>query len=373
MSPPFAKLNEILRSSKYTKERFPITVPISKLRNNDLVYAIIDAPDRHESLIREALEIQYPEIANFHHIYTVRFTDHPRPISVKDIHARDIGRLIAVKGIVKQASEVVPKIVQEAWRCRICGDVQLINQDGRTRCKPARCLGDDCRSKDFIPVIEQSLFCDNQKIRMQDLFEGLKAGAQPESLDIEADDDLCHKLTGGDHAIITGVLRADIGNDAKTTSYRRFLELKGIEMMTEDASQIQFTESDIAFIDQMAKSPTLLSDIVRSTAPNIYGSDLIKLALLLQQVGGVTHEVTESMPAIRGDFHVLLCGDPASSKSQLLKFIHLMAGRSVFISGKATSSAGLTASVTKDAFGDGRWSLEAGALILADGRGVYHG
>jgi replicative DNA helicase Mcm len=364
------EIGDIIRSSKYTKERFPVTIPLSMVHNNDLLFSAIESPDRHEAFLREALEIHEPRLKDLHHIYVVRFTQHPRPVSVKEIHATDIGRLIAVTGIIKQCTEISAKTVQEAYRCRLCGDVQLINQNGRIRFKPARCTGDECRSKDFIPVVEQSVYCDNQKIRMQDFFDGLKAGAQPESLDIEADDDLTRKITGGDHVVLTGILRLDMNIDSKSTQTKRWLDLKGIEMMSEDASQIQITEEDEQMILAMSKSPTLITDMVKSIAPKIFGCEMIKLAMLLQQFGGVFKEATETEPATRGDFHILIAGDPGVAKSQLLKFILLLSPRSIFISGKSSSSAGLTASVTKDAFGDGRWSLEAGAAVLADG-GVY--
>ena len=40
--------------------------------------------------------------------------------------------------------------------------------------------------------------------------------------------------------------------------------------------------------------------------------------------------------------------------------------RGIYASGKGTSVAGLTAAAVKDEFGEGRWTLEAGALVLAD-------
>ncbi|MFB6353831.1 MAG: LAGLIDADG family homing endonuclease, partial [Halobacteriales archaeon] len=56
-----------------------------------------------------------------------------------------------------------------------------------------------------------------------------------------------------------------------------------------------------------------------------------------------------------------------SHNSQLLQYIRNIAPRSIYTSGKGSSSAGLTAAAVKDDFGDGQqWSLEAGALVLAD-------
>ena len=40
--------------------------------------------------------------------------------------------------------------------------------------------------------------------------------------------------------------------------------------------------------------------------------------------------------------------------------------RAIYTSGQSSTSAGLTATAVKDEFGEGRWTLEAGALVLAD-------
>jgi replicative DNA helicase Mcm len=51
----------------------------------------------------------------------------------------------------------------------------------------------------------------------------------------------------------------------------------------------------------------------------------------------------------------------------MLQYIRQIAPRSVYTSGKGASSAGLTAAAVRDDFGDGQqWTLEAGALVLAD-------
>ena len=69
---------------------------------------------------------------------------------------------------------------------------------------------------------------------------------------------------------------------------------------------------------------------------------------------------------IRGDIHILMIGDPGTAKSQLLRYMTFISPRSVFAFGKGSSAAGLTAAAVRDDFGEGRWTLEAGALVLAD-------
>jgi len=56
-----------------------------------------------------------------------------------------------------------------------------------------------------------------------------------------------------------------------------------------------------------------------------------------------------------------------TAKSQLLRYIADVAPRGIYTSGKGATAAGLTAAAVKDDFAGGRWVLEAGMLVLADG------
>lgn len=68
---------------------------------------------------------------------------------------------------------------------------------------------------------------------------------------------------------------------------------------------------------------------------------------------------------IRGDINVLLCGDPGTAKSQFLKHVEKIAPRAVFTTGQGASAVGLTAYVRRNPISR-EWTLEAGALVLAD-------
>lgn len=58
-----------------------------------------------------------------------------------------------------------------------------------------------------------------------------------------------------------------------------------------------------------------------------------------------------------------------TAKSELLTYIIKLSPRGIYASGKASTPAGLLAAAVRDEFGEGRWTLEAGALVLGD-RGV---
>lgn len=65
---------------------------------------------------------------------------------------------------------------------------------------------------------------------------------------------------------------------------------------------------------------------------------------------------------------MLLCGDPGTAKSQFLKYIEKASSRAIFTTGQGASAVGLTAYVQRHPVSK-EWTLEAGALVLAD-RGV---
>ena len=68
---------------------------------------------------------------------------------------------------------------------------------------------------------------------------------------------------------------------------------------------------------------------------------------------------------LRGDINILLCGDPGTAKSQFLKYVEKAAQRAVFTTGQGASAVGLTAYVQRHPVTK-EWTLEAGALVLAD-------
>jgi DNA replication licensing factor MCM6 len=114
----------------------------------------------------------------------------------------------------------------------------------------------------------------------------------------------------------------------------------------------------------MKNSPKIYSKLVNSIAPAVFGHKEVKKGILLMLFGGV-HKVTMEGINLRGDINVCIVGDPSTSKSQFLKYVVSFLPRAVYTSGKASSAAGLTATVVKDP-DTGEFNIEAGALMLAD-------
>ncbi|KAJ0413094.1 MCM2/3/5 family-domain-containing protein [Aspergillus carlsbadensis] len=141
----------------------------------------------------------------------------------------------------------------------------------------------------------------------------------------------------------------------------------------DDKAQEAFLQSlspsEVNDLKSMVHSEYIYSRLVDSIAPMIYGHRQIKKGLLLQLVGGVAKTTSQESLQLRGDLNICIVGDPSTSKSQFLKYICSLHPRAVYTSGKASSAAGLTASVVKDAE-TGEFTIEAGALMLANGGGI---
>lgn len=120
---------------------------------------------------------------------------------------------------------------------------------------------------------------------------------------------------------------------------------------------------------ELASQPDIYQKLIASFAPSIYEMDDVKKGLLCQLFGGSTKGKDGAQSGkFRGDINVLLVGDPGVSKSQLLQYVHKIAPRGIYTSGKGSSAVGLTAYVTKDPE-TRELVLESGALVLSD-RGI---
>jgi DNA replication licensing factor MCM7 len=145
-----------------------------------------------------------------------------------------------------------------------------------------------------------------------------------------------------------------------------FLEAMHIHQLKKQYSAMECTPEITAAIQDLQTDPDLYSRLAQSIAPEIYGHEDVKKALLLLLVGGVTKTVGDGM-RIRGDINICLMGDPGVAKSQLLKYITKVAPRGVYTTGRGSSGVGLTAAVMRDPVTD---EMVLGELDIAQ-RNAY--
>ncbi len=313
-------------------------------------------------------------LSKVHNIYgvslsgcRVRFKNIPprRRILVKQLEFRHINRFVSIECIVRKITEPKPCLTKAVFICETCGEKISVIPSGRYVSKPRRCPF--CNSKEQIELsIDDSELTNIQRIQVQDLPENLDSGESPRLLNVVLMDELINSVFPGDKIIVNGIVRVDVNGSRIRRDMDIFLDVNSVEFLQQDFRSLRITESDKKKIEELAKRPDIYDLLVRSIAPSIYGYDDIKLAIALQIFGGVS-KVNPDGTKSRGDIHILLVGDPSTAKSQILRSVKQIAPRAILATGVSSSGVGLTASTVRDE--DGRWTLEAGVLVLAD-RGI---
>lgn len=341
--------------------------------NGELAEIILDDPDMAirvgESSLQSLLDPDQKVAINLR-IRNLFASDR---ILIRNLRASNLTKFISIEGIVRKATEVRPKLLIGVFSCTSCGFKQEIIQDTFSFTEPLECPKDDggcgkrAGSTTFKFIIHESLFIDAQKIEIQEYPEGLRGGDQPQRLSIFIEDDLCGGVSPGDRLTVSGTLKAKQRRERQNKGVVFDLYMKGnsIEKKDQALDDTELTEEEIMEVKDLSRKPNIFDKVVRSIAPTIFGLREIKESLALQLFGGVPKLYPDGSKG-RGDVHILIVGDPGTAKSQLLTYMSKLSPRGIFTSGKSSSAAGLTAAVVKDDFGEGRYTLEAGVMVLAD-------
>lgn len=361
-----ANKKEIIQTTKPGEKvvRIPFNL-ISEL-SPDLAEGILDLPEETTNIIEAALD--ETNLLGGKGI-RLRLTDLPKTafLRVREIRAKHLDKMLWIEGIVRQASEVRPQVVNAKFECPNCGAVLSVMQIDNKFREPSRCT---CGWKSSFRAISKEMV-DVQRLVIEESPDTLEGGEQPRRINVFLKEDLVdpkmeERTTPGSRIKIFGVLK-EIPVPLKTgvsTRYDIAVEANNIIPMEESFEDLNIGEEDVKRILELAADPNLFKRLSNSISPSVYGFNTIKEAILLQLFGGIK-KVKSDGGKTRGDIHVLLVGDPGVAKSVMLKFTSAIAPKGRYVSGKAATSAGLTAAVIKDEFLKG-WSLEAGAMVLAN-------
>lgn len=296
---------------------------------------------------------------------TVRVTDVPdtHTYDVGSYRSDNIGQYLGIYGQVSKKSQVKPQPIELVFECQRCGTENTIPQAGDGVQEPHECQGCE-RQGPFRPNYDRSEFQDFQLVRVQQPPEQTKGG-QGASVDVRLTGDLVGSVDPGDRVNFNGIMSLE-EPESGDLAFDPYISGRSVTIEETDFDEIDVSEHEeeiIAIANGEHGDPYDL--LVESIAPKIEGMNEIKEAIALQLFGGVRVEYPDGS-VDRGDSHILLLGDPGTAKSSLLRAVEEIAPRSTYASGKGASAAGMTAAAVPDNFGDKKWSLEAGALVLAD-------
>jgi len=307
-----------------------------------------------------------PQVKNF--ILRIKKLPPSSCILVRNIRSMHLNKLFSFDGVVRNKSEVRPQIVTAKFECPSCGNnLPVLQLDNKFQ-EPTRC---SCGRKGKFKLVSKELV-DAQMMVLEEVPEQLDGGEQPKRMNVLLKSDLVSPLTEkrtnpGARVQVTGLVKEVpifLRTGGQSTKFDLFIDSNNLEPIDEDYSEINISPEELKEIKDLAKDSNLIKKIVSSIAPSIYGHEKIKESLALQVVGGVRKKRDDGV-ITRGDIHMLFVGDPGAAKSQLLKRMQFVAPKARYVTGKGSSGAGLSAAVIKDEFLQG-WSLEAGALVLAN-------
>lgn len=284
---------------------------------------------------------------------------------IRDIREGHLGHLVSLEGIVRKASEVRPRISLAKYRCTHGHNMPVVQRYGTLK-PPETCPIDGCNSRRFELLEDRSEYIDSQRVRLQESPEGLRGGQQPQDIEVDILRDLCARVSPGDRVTINGIVKTHprrvSGGDSST--FEIHIEAVSIEISESEYTQIEISDEETEEIQKLSRDPMIHDMIAASLAPSIYGQTDLKSALSHELFGGTARTAADGSN-IRGDIHILIVGDPGIAKSQIMQYVSRIAPRAIFTSGQSSTKAGLTAAAVRDE-SDGRWTLEAGALVLAD-------
>jgi replicative DNA helicase Mcm len=368
---------------RYPDER-SLELPFSTIDGADtgLADLLLERPEEilaaGTRAMRELLPVSGPEAGGLRlRVVGLPATAHR---AIRAIRETDLNRFVAIDGIIRRVSEVRPQMREAVFECVACRTRFHEPQDETSLVfrEPLECpesqggCGKPQGRTRFRLLQDLSTYVDAQRIEVQENPESLRQGAHPQGLAVLLAEDLTGKVLPGTRVVLNGVLKsfqrasATRGGVVRNTTFDVMVIGNSYESKSPEYTDIEISPEEVQLFESFRSDPTLFEKIVLSLAPTIKGMEEEKEAIALQLFGGVPKRHTDGV-RVRGDIHCLIVGDPGTAKSQLLRYIGEVAPRAVCTSGKGATAAGLTAAAVKDDFAGGRWVLEAGMLVLADG------
>jgi len=289
-------------------------------------------------------------------------------IKVRNIRSRNLDEMIVIEGIIRQASDVRPQVVNAKFECPSCGTIIQVMQLEKKFREPARC---SCGRRGGFRLASKEMV-DTQRLVIEEAPESLSGGEQPKRINVFVKEDLVEprmeeKTTPGSRVKTIGILKevpVPLQSGGLSTRFELAVEANNIIPLEETFEELDINDEDEKQILELSQDLNVFDKLARSITPSVWGYEEIKKSLVLQLFGGVSKKHSDGQKS-RGDIHILLIGDPGVAKSVTLDFMAKISPKGRYVVGKSASGAGLTATVVRDEYLKG-WSLEAGAMVLSN-------
>ena len=138
--------------------------------------------------------------------FFVAFYNLPRVDRIRSLKTDRIGGLVSVVGTVTRSSEVRPELLYASYTCLMCGTLHASVEQQFQFTEPHICRHPNCGSKKFQILMDQCVFVDWQRLRVQENADEIPPGSIPRCLDIICRDASVESAKAGDKVIFTGMV-----------------------------------------------------------------------------------------------------------------------------------------------------------------------
>ncbi|KAJ1368110.1 DNA replication licensing factor, mcm4 component [Parelaphostrongylus tenuis] len=293
---------------------------------------------------------------------------------MRSLNPTDIDQLITITGMVIRTSSLIPEMRMGFFQCSVC-KFSVESEVDRGRIEEPTTCSNCSNTMCFQLIHNRSIFLDKQIIKLQESPDDMPSGQTPHSVTVYAHGHLVESVQPGDRVTLTGIFRVQA---TKVNPRQRNLmavfrtSVDALHFRKTDSSRLHqdngesLTEERIEQIRNLSKRADIMDALSHAIAPSIYEHNDVKKGVLCLLFGGTRKDdETTNKTKLRSEINILLCGDPGTSKSQLLQYVYRLLPRSQYTSGKGSSAVGLTASVARDAE-TRQLVLQTGAIVLAD-------
>ncbi|KAI0983942.1 hypothetical protein GJ496_010892 [Pomphorhynchus laevis] len=300
--------------------------------------------------------------------------------SVRMVKSPAIGKLVRIQALVTRVTEVKPLLSVATYTCDKCGcdlyqQIQTHTFTPMTLCDNSACnkaTGTNGSRKQLQFQGRGSRFLQFQELKVQEIGNQVPAGSVPRQLTMWCIEEQTRQVKPGNTLEAWGVympipktssLQYIQGLLTDAIFWAHKIKQISNSPSIDNENQNEVIIRDISNID-FTTGNNLYDKLWMSIAPEIYGYEDLKRAIALMLVGG-THPEKKNF-RLRKEINICIVGDPGVAKSQLLAYVSRIVPSGQYVSGRGSSSAGLTASVLRDPITH-ETVLEGGSLVLADG------
>uniref|UniRef100_A0A3Q2XWR1 DNA replication licensing factor MCM2 n=1 Tax=Hippocampus comes TaxID=109280 RepID=A0A3Q2XWR1_HIPCM len=292
---------------------------------------------------KEVVLAMYPKYERIAHEIHVRICNLPLVEEIRSLQLH-LNQLIRTSGVVSSCTGVLPQLGMVKYNCNKCNFVLgPFFQSQSQEVKPGSCP--ECQSQGPFEInMEETVYQNYQRITIQESPGKVAAGRLPRSKDAVLLADLVDSCKPGDEIFqeLTGIYHNNYDGSLNVANgfpvFATVILANHVARRDEGVAAAELTDEDVKAIVALSKDECVGERIFASIAPSIYGHEDIKRALAVAVFGGEAKNPEK------------------------------VASRAVFTTGQGASAVGLTAYVQRHPVSR-EWTLEAGALVLAD-RGV---